>query len=264
MKSFNTPARNSFFEIKAPEMVRVPAGYFWMGTSNKQVKYLVEADEWAEDWVNKGLFKVEQPQHQVYVQSFEIGRYPVTNLDYYFFILETNAPLPRQWPGLQFPEKEADYPVVGISLKEALVYCQWISKVLHSPYRLPSEAEWEKAARSSDGRIYPWGEKYQTWRCNTSESGRQYPSATGTYSPGGDSPYGATDMAGNVMEFTISPLRPYPFNETPVRTIKDYEQFVVRGGGWYYSRMMARCAARDSVAAIYSSQSIGFRLARSV
>ena len=264
MKSFSTPANNSFFEIKAPEMVRVPAGYFWMGTSDKQVKHLVETDQWAEDWVDQGLFKVEQPQHQIYVQGFEIGRYPVTNLDYYFFIMETNATVPRQWPGFQFNDNEADHPVVGISLKEALVYCQWISKVLRSPYRLPSEAEWEKAARSGDARIYPWGEQFETWRCNTSESGRRTTNATGIYSPGGDSPYGVTDMAGNIMEFTISPLNPYPFNETPTRTIEDYGQYVVRGGGWYYSRMMARCSARDSVAAVYNSQSIGFRLARSV
>ncbi|PKO00745.1 MAG: formylglycine-generating enzyme family protein [Chloroflexi bacterium HGW-Chloroflexi-4] len=249
--------------MKHPLMVEIPAGEFLMGTSDQQIAVLLETEKWAEEWVEEGMFQVEQPQHKVELQSFEIGLYPVSNIDYYSFIYNTGHRVPKNWIGYHYADGEANFPVAGISKKDALAYCEWISKNLKTIYRLPNEAEWEKAARGTDGRIYPWGDFFDPWRCNTLESAKRATTANGSYSPSGDSIYGIADMVGNVWEWTSSFLLPYPFKNISEKEANT-NKCVVRGGAWYYSHKLARCAARETVLADYVSPALGFRLARSI
>lgn len=250
---------------KMSEMVTIPAGSFWMGTSDQQIRYMIEREDWASEWFNSDLFVVEQPQHQVTLPAYEIARTPVTNSEYYVFIYNTGYKVPKTWIGFHCPDGMDDHPVTGISRLDADQYIAWLNKATGLTYRLPSEAEWEKAARGLEKRIYPWGDNFDPWRCNTVESGKKQTTVVGSYSPGGDSPFEIADMVGNVWEWTRSNMQAYPYKpedgrETPNKTSK----IVVRGGAWYYSRALARCSAREGVLENYISSSLGFRLARSV
>jgi formylglycine-generating enzyme required for sulfatase activity len=241
-------------------MVLIPAGTFLMGTSDEQIALMVETEIWAEEWRFSDLFQAEQPQHKLNLPDFEIGLYTVSNIQYYSFIYNSGHRVPKSWLGFHYPDGEANFPVTGVSKSDTLEYCAWLSKSLNIEYRLPTEAEWEKAARGKDGRIYPWGDAFDPWRCNTLESAKHATTPNGSYSPSGDSVYGVADMAGNVWEWTSSFLAPYPYKESSDRENK----CIVRGGAWYYSHKLARCAARETVLADYVSPSLGFRLARSI
>jgi toxoflavin biosynthesis protein ToxD len=255
---------NSVKQVKPPVMVTIPEGPFFMGTSNDQIEYMLANDEeWALDWDDKDLFTDEQPYHEVFLREFKIARFPITNQEYYQFILKTGYKTPRGWTGFQYPDQTDDFPVVGVSYHDALAYIAWLNRELNEKFRLPNEAEWEKAARGPDGRIFPWGNEFDPWRCNTVESGKRTTTPVGTYSPGGDSIYGAADMAGNVLEWTCSQLLPYPFQADDTQAVKKSPlKFIVRGGAWYYSRKLARTTCREDVLANYLSLSLGFRLSR--
>ncbi len=248
--------------VRIPDMVLIPAGPFKMGTSIEQIAIMVETENWAEEWQMHDLFQVEQPQHEVNLPSFEIGRNPITNIEYFSFIYNSGHRVPKNWTGFHYNEGEAFHPVTGVSKDDTLAYCKWISSALKTEYRLPSEAEWEKAARGTDGRIYPWGDAFDPWRCNTLESAKKSTTPCGTYSPSGDSPYGVMDMVGNVYEWTSSFLLPYPF-KIEVSPEDNNRKCIVRGGAWYYTQKLARCSARESVLPDFVSTSLGFRLARS-
>lgn len=242
---------------RAPLMVLIPEGPFLMGTSDEQIALLTETENWAEEWLDDGLFQVEQPQHKITLPSYEIGKLPVSNLEYFSFIYNTGHRVPKTWIGFHYEDGTANHPVSGVSKLDALAYCAWISDSLKTEYRLPTEAEWEKAARGTDGRIYPWGDNFDPWRCNTLESAKRNTTQSGEFSPSGDSVYGVADMSGNVWEWTSSFLAPYPFEANNKDT-----KCVVRGGAWYYSHKLARCATREGVLADYVSPALGFRLAR--
>lgn len=250
---------------RLPVMVSIPAGHFWMGTSDEQVKSLLDKEEWAVEWNNSDMFQVEQPLHEVSLPEFEIGKFPITNAEYYIFIYNTGYRVPKGWIGFHFSEGFDEHPVVGVSKADALAYCVWISKVSGQNYRLPTEAEREKAARGVDQRIYPWGDNFDPWRCNTVESGKKTTTPIGSYSPGGDSPFEVADVAGNVWEWTRSFLTSYPYKPDEDREMPGIKgKCIVRGGAWYYSRALARCSTRETVLADFISPALGFRLARSL
>ncbi|MBN1267434.1 MAG: SUMF1/EgtB/PvdO family nonheme iron enzyme [Anaerolineales bacterium] len=238
--------------------IRIPAGEFIMGTSNQQIQSLLRTEEWANEWIEKDLFKIEQPQHIIALPAYSIARTPVINHEYQEFILDTNHRVPRHWMGFSFPEETENHPVTEVSLADALAFCSWLSKKTGSTFRLPTEAEWERAARGDDGRMYPWGNEFDPWRCNTKERGKSGATPILSYSPGGDSPWGAADMSGNVMEWTHSTMQPYPFKQIPPQSGK--EECVVRGGSWYYSRRLARCSSRETVLSTLTSPALGFRV----
>jgi toxoflavin biosynthesis protein ToxD len=250
---------NTAFE---PKMVHVPAGPFWMGSSEDHVIMLVQNEDWAHEWYEDGLFRVEQPCTQVVGKEFEIGINPVTNLEYFSFVWKTGYRVPKGWLGFKYAEGMEFLPVVNVNKKDAEAYCTWLTEMTGKKYRLPTEGEWERAASGTDGRIYPWGDTFDPWRCNTQDSGKGSPTPVGSYSPAGDSPVGAVDMAGNVYEWTSDLLLPYPYGEIPPTPPKEIK-YVVRGGAWYYSHRLARCQSREGQMADHISFAVGFRVASS-
>ncbi len=252
--------------LKLPAMLTIPEGSFRMGTSPDDInRLMLKESDWAYEWSDQHLFASEQPNFTLQLPAFEMGQHQVTNAEYNVFIIATGHRLPRGWIGFRFPDTLDNHPVVGISKTDAEAYIKWLNTLSGFTYRLPTEAEWEYSCRGNDGRIYPWGNIFDPWRCNTSESERKGTTAVDYYSPSGNSPFGIMDMVGNVWEWTCSVFRPYPFkpelkNEDPhARPL-----FVIRGGSWYYSRKLARCAAREAMQADQLSNNIGFRLARSL
>ncbi len=139
----------------------------------------------------------ETPQHEVTLPGYWISRAPVTVAQFRAFVRESGY----RWDGQGEKQGGDDHPVVHVTWHDALAYCRWQARRTGLAVTLPSEAEWEKAARGADGRIYPWGDKFDEGKCNSSEGGVGTTSAVGRYSPQGDSPYGCVDMAGNVWEW---------------------------------------------------------------
>ncbi|TEU17403.1 MAG: formylglycine-generating enzyme family protein [Anaerolineales bacterium] len=241
-------------EAFEPQLVRIPAGEFLMGTREEDVDAIAQ-----KYGIGRKYIEREVPRRKVLVEEFEIGKYPVTSFEYRAFVQDTDHEPPHHWEGDQYPEKLGDHPVVSVSWHDAVAYCEWLSEKTGKPYRLPSEAEWEKAARGTDGREFPWEDEWDESRCNTSEGGPGTTTPVGQYSPDGDSPYGVADMAGNVWAWCADWFQAYPDNRFQD---KDYgEKFrVLRGGSWSNSRGHARCAYRHWNPPHNSHYNVGFRL----
>jgi len=182
-----------------PGMVLVPAGPFVMGTDRTD-----GAGEAADLGLPYTWYSDATPRRTVTLPAFYIDRYELTNARYLQFLNETEIPLgpPFGWEGDRPPDGTADYPVTGLNWYEAYLVCQHFGK------RLPTEAEWEKAARGTDGRLYPWGDTFDESRANVAhgDAGRLAP--VGSY-PRGASPYGVEDMIGNAWEWTRDWYHPY-------------------------------------------------------
>jgi len=261
------PIKTNNGEIKAiqPELITIPEGDYIIGISEDQVNHLYRTEIWAEEWVEKDLFAIEQPQHIVHLAAFQIGRAPVTNAEYFAFIWATGYRVPKDWIGFRYSEGADGHPVVGVSRHDALAYCEWLNESLNGGFRLLSEYEWEAAARGGDDRIYPWGDDFDPWRCNTLESGKRGTTAVGEYSPSGDSPFGVVDMCGNVWEWTDSVLGPYPSHQEENQKAKNaMARYVIRGGSWYYSHKLARTTTRESTVSTFVSPALGFRIGHSL
>ncbi|MBI3538348.1 MAG: SUMF1/EgtB/PvdO family nonheme iron enzyme, partial [Chloroflexi bacterium] len=199
-----------------PTFVRVPAGEFLMGTSDAEIEQLLKMKEtqaFAKEWKEKGIFKREQPQHRVTLDEFQIGKYPVTNAEYLAFVKDANQKPPQHWSGGTFAEDLAAHPVVNVSWDDAQAYCEWLTQALRAAkqlrdkeiIRLPTEAEWEKAAAWDDEnkthRFWAWGNEWDAAKCNTDEGKIGTTTPVGKFSPSGDSFYGAADFTGNVWEW---------------------------------------------------------------
>jgi formylglycine-generating enzyme required for sulfatase activity len=226
------------------EFVRVPAGEFLMGSDPAR-------DEDARD--------NEQPQHRVHVSEFYIGKYPVTNAQYAAFVEATKREVPEHWKRGRIPSGKKPHPVVNVSWRDAVAFCGWLGQETGQGFRLPTEAEWEKAARGTDGRIYPWGDGPPTAELCNFDGNVDDTTPVGRYSPQGDSPCGCADMAGNVWEWTQSLYRGYPYD--PVDGREDLEaegRRVVRGGS-FGSRWRVRCASRLRLVLDSLSRYRGFR-----
>jgi formylglycine-generating enzyme required for sulfatase activity len=237
------------------EMILIPAGEFLMGSDPKKDKRAKDA---------------EQPQHTLYLPDYYLAKTPVTNARYAAFVQAVGHHLPSHWQGGKPPRGKEDHPVVNVSWEDALTYCRWLAEVTGKPYRLPSEAEWEKGARGTNGRIYPWGDRWDAARCNSREGGKGDTTPVVAY-PDGASPYGLLDMAGNVWEWTCSlwgkgiwkPNFKYPYNPKDGRENPDAPgdiRRVLRGGAFFYNERHVRCAVRDWDHPYNRLGGIGFRV----
>jgi formylglycine-generating enzyme required for sulfatase activity len=239
-----------------PQMVSVPAGPFLMGTPER------ELDELEKLGVERKYLEWEAPQHEVTLDAYAISRYPVTNAEFARFIEDGGYTTRDYWTDAGWQQKENErwtqprlweddkwndpsQPVVGVSWYEATAYCRWLSARSGRAYRLPSEAEWEKAARGSDGRRYPWGNDWDASKCNNKESGPGQTTPVGQY-PEGDSPYGAGEMVGQVWEWCQTKweesYRDYKGDDDP----EGDSSRALRGGSWYSDSPagVCRCAFR--------------------
>lgn len=269
-------------ELGRPEdlgLVKVPAGEFLMGSPE---------GEGSDN---------ERPQSSLFLPTFYIGKHPVTVAEFRRFVEESGHELEdveidslvesvmlgvedvefdsffektRRRLEDEFFEAGADYPVVRISSNEALSYARWLGM------SLPSEAEWEKAARGTDGRRYPWGNEWRAGYANTAESQqagrvpvlswmRRRPrygtTPVGAFSPQGDSPYGCADMVGNIWEWTRSSFESYPYD--PFDGREDHEKEgprVLRGGSCDASSRLVRCAVRLRFVPSLRNRFIGIRV----
>lgn len=205
--------------------------------------------------IAKGTFLYgEEKQEKKIDHDYFIDRFPVTNRQYKEFLdderdhevpyREENWAEPYNWDreNRTFPKGKEDHPVVLVSYQDAVKFCEWRSGKDGHEYRLPTDEEWERAARGSDGRVYPWGDEFDEKKCNTSESGIDTTAPVTTY-PDGASPHGCFDMAGNVWEW-----------------IKGGE--VLRGGSWINNHIGARCADRDGDYPEDGDYNVGFRCLR--
>jgi formylglycine-generating enzyme required for sulfatase activity len=278
-------------------MIEIPAGEFLFGSNT------VDTGASKEFGLSKPLYRDERPQQKVRLAAFLIDRYEVTNADYRAFVVAENYWLPDAWQGSGFLLErrilaDADIPtlrrlagetfhlnrdtrgmgkdelldaieaqrrqletlpVTGVSWQDAQRYCGWAGK------RLPTEREWEKAARGTDGREYPWGDDWSAARVNAGRGGESGVMPVGSLKTG-RSPYGVYDMAGNVMEWVADWYQPYPGSDY---VSKDYgEQYkVVRGGGWggvghYVISHFYRTAYRFYLKPESRFDDLGFRCAR--
>jgi len=230
-----------------PEMVLIDFGEFLMGSDPQQ------------DWDARDN---EQPQHILYLLEYWIAKTPVTNAQYAAFVQATGHRAPRHWQAGEMPQGKDTHPVVAVTWHDALAYCKWLAEATGKPYTLPSEAEWEKAARGpallSEGRFYPWGNTFDKSKCNIKESGINDTTPVDKY-PQGASLYGVLDMAGNVWEWTRSLWGPwdgknyssarlqftYPYKVDDGRENLEADDNwlrVLRGGSFRSNRISARCA----------------------
>jgi formylglycine-generating enzyme required for sulfatase activity len=235
------------------EFVCIPSGKFVMGSS--KTNHLATRDEF--------------PQHAIDLSyDYWIARFPVTNRQYFLFVEAKNKDHPvGGW------KKKPHHPVVYINWSEAMAYCQWLNELIgdHLPsglaVRLPTEPEWEKAARGIDGNEWPWGNTFDAARCNTSETGHNHTTHVGQYSPAGDSPYGCADMVGNVWEWTHTLFKSYPYSAVDDREYarETPNRHVLRGGSFDDVVDYTRCAVRVPGSRLLGcGYALGFRVAISV
>ncbi len=239
----------------------------------------------------------ERPEQSIYLDRFEIDQFEVTNCQYQRFVQATARQAPPYWTGDQFPAGQADFAVAGVTWDEASAYCQWAGK------RLPTEAEWEKACRGVDGRIYPWGNEWQTGQGNTDllAGSYEFPDVPGSApspqdnawgfleaTPGvpgsrglmpvgsylsSASPYGVMDMVGNVSEWVADWYVNADYSQLPLRnpqTLSPHWNHALRGSPWYdpvggpeWVQDQSRCSARNSSHELRDAR-VGFRCARTV
>jgi formylglycine-generating enzyme len=253
----------------APHLARIPAGDFLMGAADGQPD--------------------ERPVHRVRVSEFFIGRFPVTNDEYARFIRATGHPAPAidklpliaagereklyaefsapyVWTNGEPPAGQGSHPVVLVTYDDAVEYCAWLSVSLQRAVRLPTEAEWEKAARGGvEGMKYPWGNEIDPSRCNylaePPAKKQRGTRPTGTYSP---NPFGLCDVAGNVWEWVADWYGEEYYGESDAVDPQGPPKgslHIVRGGSWVTDDVsMLRCAYRHAVPPDTFAYSVGFRI----
>lgn len=239
-------------------MILIPAGVFLMGSTEQEID-----EAWRQ---NDGGWEKEDyvsayPQRKINLPDFYIDKKEVSNGDYEMFVEATGRTAPSLWDDstLNMPSQ----PVVGVDWNDADTYCRWLGK------RLPAEAEWEKAARGTDGRAWPWGNAWDPKKDNhgngtgygyDESDGWKYTTPVGTEL--GVSPYGVLNMAGNVYEWTADDFNAYPENDKYIA--EDFEQGfkALRGGAYDDGISEQRASTRCGFRKDYKDVDVGFRCAR--
>ena len=224
--------RGALQERVVPGNVLVPAGSFLMGDSRDK----------------------KRVAHKVHLDKFWIDKYEVTNAEYKEFLNDTGHTEPKYWEDPRY--NDDPQPVVGVTFEDAKSYCTWTNM------RLPSEAEWEKAARGGQSRLYPWGDRPEAALSNTSESKKNRALGSGGF-PNDVSPYGVHEMAGNVLEWCLDFYDKNYYKVSPSRNPvgpTDGNKRVARGGAWMFDlvEMSKRRALKPETALPY----LGFRCAK--
>ncbi len=255
-----------------PDLIAVPAGPYVRGSdrAEREAAYLLDEAAYGHNRTRTRKWYENEPARQTAVlPAFEIARGPITNAQYAAFVAATGHRIPEvdpatwrgyglihpyhrtrrhAWTGGAYPPGRGDHPVVLVSHGDARAYGAWLSEVTGRHWRLPSEAEWEKAARGPDGRRFPWGRAWHPTRLNSHDRGPFDTTPVGAY-PAGASPYGLLDAAGQVFEWTATPAAGAG------------ERFIVKGGSWDDSGCgVCRPAARHGRPAALKHILIGFRL----
>ena len=249
------------------EMVLVPAGEFPMGSEAADIEALQRLLQRLPPEM-RGSLSDQAPKHHVYLDAFYIDKYEVTNARYAQFVQATGRLAPRF--SADQPFNQPQQPVVGMTWHEAQAYCAWAGK------RLPTEAEWEKAARGPEGRLYPWGNRVDgpqmnycdrrcpfDWKDTAIDDGYARTAPVGSYEHG-QSPYGAYDMAGNVWEWVADWYAEDYYQHSPTRNPTGPvagKRKVARGGAWFVTAPVARTAIRRNFDAHYWGDNIGLRCA---
>ena len=225
------------------EMIVIPAGKFLMGTTEEQAEELARKHGYHVSWLSG-----EVPQREVELPACAIDKYPVTNRQFAKFCKATDHRPRGYWRGPEPPEALLDHPVMGVNKADADAYAAWAGK------RLPTEAEWEKAARGEDGRMFPWGDEWDPDACcwNRERQGGGPRTVPVTEMPQGASPYGVMHMVGNVMEWCADAPGP--------------GAAYIKGGSWMNAEIInLRPAARNMSGFANNAASFyGFRCAKDV
>lgn len=224
--------------IPSAEMAPIPAGWFLMGQDEGRSS--------------------NQPQRRVYLDAFAIDQTEVSNADFGEYVAETDVQIPGWDP--RAAKERPDEPVVGVLWQEADAYCRWAGK------SLPTEAEWEKAARGTDGRRYPWGDDWNPAHANTAEGGPGRLLPVGSF-PQGASPYGVLDMIGNAAEWVADYYDPTYYTYGPDHNPPGPDHVLdhsLRGGSWASPSIYVQAFFRDSSHSVRPNPRAGFRCARSL
>jgi formylglycine-generating enzyme required for sulfatase activity len=260
-----------------PDVVwcEVPAGPFVMGTQKQDISALMEKYGGDREW-----YELETPQHKPNLPAYSIGKYLVTNAQYAAFVMAGGYQERRYWTKAGWEWKKdrtgpdtyggvfdlPNHPVVMVTWYEAVAFCRWLTERLreagelgpNQEVALPTEAQWEKAARGDDGRIFPWGNEFDPAKCNMYDTGIGSTSAVGMFQTGA-SPHGVLDMSGNVWEWCRTKWR-YSYEEPADESLKGDVLRVLRSGPWNGHRDFVHCVGRWWYLPYSSRNFIGFRL----
>jgi formylglycine-generating enzyme len=227
-----------------PKLVLIPEGWFLMGSESGQ--------------------DCERPVHRVWIDSFRLAATQVTNAEYERFLRATSALLPPFWsdPNFNHPQQ----PVAGASWFEAMRYCEWLSARTGRNYRLPTEAEWERAARGGlEQKQFPWGDEPPQCLPDYATRWQNGPEPAGRYAP---NVFGLYDIGDNVHEWCSDWYDPDYYATSPERNPLGPERSVMkparkssRGGSWRHHIKVARCSARSSIPPEFQYADYGFRVA---
>ena len=239
------------------DWIEIPAGEFLMG-SDKALDPAASDDE--------------VPQHTVYLETLSISRYPITVAQYEAFVNDGGYAVDKYWTDRHGDRRQprdywnvpewhiANHPVVGVTWYEAYAFTQWLSAKLGVQAALPTEAQWEKAARGAEARIFPYEGEFDPAKGNTGETGIGRTTAVGIF-PTGASPFGVLDMSGNVWEWCLTKWRDR-YNRPEDNDPRSYGERVVRGGSWVSLRFDARAVYRNRNTPYAGNSNFGFRVVR--
>jgi formylglycine-generating enzyme required for sulfatase activity len=220
------------------EMVEVPAGTFTMGSATGKPE--------------------DAPPHEVDLPAYSIDKFEVTNADFALFVEATGYQTDAEKGGEKgwraYAEGKDNHPAVKVSWNDAKAFCEWLGR------RLPTEAEWEKAARGADGFAFPWGNDWDPTKVNGKAAGLRGTAAVGSFGAGA-SPYGAMDMSGNVWEWVADWFQPYPGNTTPDPYYGEKYK-VTRGGAWFEDEAQCTTYNRNATSPEAANDDLGFRCAK--
>jgi len=218
------------------DMIEIPAGPFTFGSDDGNPN--------------------ESPAQKVELPAYKMDHFEVTNDDFAMFANATGYQTEAEKKGAKKTwrtglEGKGNHPVVRVTWNDAKAFCEWLGK------RLPTEQEWEKAARGDKGNLFPWGNTFDPGKANLKASGIRGTVAVGSF-PAGASPYGVEDLAGNVWEWTADPWQAYP-NSTYKDKFYSDKFRVTRGGGWFDDETLARSSSRSAAALEAANNDLGFR-----